>query len=291
MHSSHELVFGVSSIPLTTVKPNYLTGFDRTIELGLGAFEIPFGQFINMSEKTAAEFKEKVEAYRNETGKTFRISVHAPYFINLNALDELKVAESIQRVLKAAVRGNIAGATNIVLHTGFYVGRTPEEAYEHVKEATEKLFALYEKEVPGERPMLRPETTGKQTQFGTIAELIRFCTDFPQMLPCIDFAHLHAKSNGKVNSYEEYAAILTELKNGLGEKALQNMHIHYCGIQYTEKGEKKHLPLKESDANFIPLMQALADFHVGGEVISESPIQEHDALLLQETYLACTHDS
>ena len=102
-------------------------------------------------------------------------------------------------------------------------------------------------------------------------------------MPAIDFAHWHAR-NGRANSYAEFTAILARIKERLGDIALANMHIHLSGIAYGEKGERKHLNLKDSDLSYTELLQALKDFGVRGFLICESPNLEEDALLLQETY-------
>jgi deoxyribonuclease-4 len=78
--------------------------------------------------------------------------------------------------------------------------------------------------------------------------------------------------------------VLEQIKNGLGDEAIANMHIHVSGIAYGQKGERKHLDLEESDLNYTELLQALKDYKAGGLVICESPSLEADALLLQESY-------
>jgi deoxyribonuclease-4 len=99
----------------------------------------------------------------------------------------------------------------------------------------------------------------------------------------IDFAHWHALT-GKSNSYPEFTSILGQIKQRLGDKALNDIHIHVSGIAYSKKGEIKHLNLKESDLQYRELLRALKDYHARGLVICESPNLEQDAQLLQETY-------
>jgi len=103
-------------------------------------------------------------------------------------------------------------------------------------------------------------------------------------LPCIDFSHLHARSNGKYNTYEEFRGILERSEKVLGKSFLKNMHCHVSGIAYSEKGEQKHLILKESDFNYKELLRALKEFNCAGVVVCESPNIETDALLLKKTY-------
>ena len=131
---------------------------------------------------------------------------------------------------------------------------------------------------------VRPETTGKPTQFGTYQELLKLSQELEMCMPCIDFAHLHARTNGKYNSQDEWRTVLTDVENALGKKALQEMHIHVSGIAYGEKGEKHHLMLDESDLKYKEMLKVWKEFKLGGVVICESPTMEADALLLKKTW-------
>ena len=131
---------------------------------------------------------------------------------------------------------------------------------------------------------MRPETTGRPTAFGDIYELIKISSEIEHVLPCIDFSHIHARSNGKWNSYEEFSEELKMVEKFLGKEGLKNIHCHVSGIAYSEKGEKNHTELKDSDFNYRDLMKALKDFKCAGVLISESPNIENDAILMQKTY-------
>jgi len=133
------------------------------------------------------------------------------------------------------------------------------------------------------RVWVRPEIMGKGSQFGTIDEVLSLSIELEGVAPCIDFAHWHARTGG-FNSYPEFASILSLVRERLGETALDNMHIHVSGINYGNKGEIKHLNLKESDLQYVELLKALKDYDVKGLVICESPNLEEDALLLQKSY-------
>ena len=133
---------------------------------------------------------------------------------------------------------------------------------------------------------LDPETTGKGSQFGSLDEL----TDMNAELKgknvglTVDFAHMHARASGAQNTYDEFSAQLEQIKNKAGKAAIASMHIHLSGIAYTEKGEKHHLELDESDMNYPDLFRALIDFGVEGRVVCESPALEYDALIMQRAY-------
>jgi deoxyribonuclease-4 len=210
------------------------------------------------------------------------LSVHAPYYINLNSAEADKVAASRGRILKAARAGWLCGARNIVFHAAFYHDDRPEVVYERVKghlvELTQELRA------EGNDTVLRPETTGKQSQFGTLEELLALSREVVEgVAPCVDLAHLHART-GANNSYEEFVAILGDIEEELGRAGLEDMHIHLSGIEYGPKGEGKHIMLDEADMRYTEVLQALRDLNVKGLLICESPFQEIDALILQEAY-------
>lgn len=115
-------------------------------------------------------------------------------------------------------------------------------------------------------------------------EIIRLSKEFDNVLPCIDFSHLHARSAGKYNTYDEFSKILETVGNELGQRALDNFHAHLAGIDYGDKGEKKHLILEESDMNYKDLLKVFKEFNVKGALVCESPNIEDDAVLLREYY-------
>ena len=95
---------------------------------------------------------------------------------------------------------------------------------------------------------------------------------------------MHAYSNGKYNTKEEFREILTLMEKKLGKTALNNVHFHCQGVNYSEKGERNHINLKESDMNYKDLVKVWKEFKLKGIVVCESPNVEKDALLLKETY-------
>jgi deoxyribonuclease-4 len=207
------------------------------------------------------------------------VSVHAPYFINLNATEEEWV-NSRKRLMDAAKYGNLAGATDIVFHPGSYFGKSPEE----VLPITIKRLqgCLEELDASGNKVTLRPETMGKSAMFGSLEDTLAMSSALPGVEPCIDFAHLHARpGDGSINTYDEFAHILDQYGNALGATSLKRLHIHLSGIKYSEKGEREHLPLKESDMNLGDLFKALKKFDCAGRILCESPIMEEDALYMQ----------
>ncbi len=130
---------------------------------------------------------------------------------------------------------------------------------------------------------LRIETMGKRSQFGSLEEVLNLCREIDGLQPCLDFSHLHARE-GRINSYDEFARVLSKVEKKLGRAALKNAHIHISGSHFGEAGELKHLDLMQSDFHFDDWIEALVDFDVRGLVICESPNREEDSLMLKKLY-------
>lgn len=270
------LLFGTAGTPKSSKKRNSIFGIERVRELGLGCMELEFVRGVKMGEATARDVLIKSKKEK------IALSVHAPYYINLNSLEPEKIDASVERIYRSAWIGDLCGARNIVFHPAYYQKEKPEKVYEKVYELLRELSSRIAGE--GIEVILRPETTGKGTQFGSLQENVKLGVELENVLPCIDFAHLHARSNGAQNSYEEFAATLEFIENELGREGLDDMHMHVSGIEYGEKGERNHLDLDDSDLQYTELMQALKDFKVKGLLICESPDNEGDALLMKRTY-------
>jgi deoxyribonuclease-4 len=270
-----ELLFGTGGTPHSAKTPSAIDGIKRIAELGLGCMELEFVYGVRMAENSARLVAETAQS------QGVKLSAHGPYYINLNAREPEKIAASQERIIQTARIGALCGARSIAFHAAFYLGDPPEKTYQAVKKNLAEVMKTLEKE---ENDIwVRPEVMGKTSQFGDIDEIIRLANELDRVSICMDFAHWHARA-GKANSYPEFVAVLEQIKNGLGEKAIANMHIHVSGIAYGQKGERKHLDLEESDLNYTELLQALKDYKAGGLVICESPSLEADALLLQEAY-------
>lgn len=249
---------------------NYPEGIDHLKELGLDAMELPFVRSVNVTDNNRGIILERKKA----TG--LYLSAHGSYFINLNAEDAEKRAASKERIHKGARALASVGGRSLVFHAGFYLKSSKEETLQNIMEELKTLEDL--------GVTYRLETTGKETQFGNLDELIAVQRQVPTCGICVDFSHIHARYNGILKEYSDFAGILDKIGNELGMEALHDMHIHISGIAYGAKGEKNHLPMVESDFNYKACLKALHDFDVRGCVICESPILEEDGLLLKKTY-------
>jgi len=276
-----ELLFGTAGIPLSANPRTTVDGIKHVGKLGLSAMELEFVRNINITKDKAPEVKKIAEE------NNIALTCHAPYFINLNSLEKAKIKASIDRILNSARIAHLCGGYSVCFHAGFYMGQEPKKTYDAIKRNLKEIASTLKKE--NNNIWIRPETTGKETQFGNVDEILQLSQEIDNVMPCVDFAHFHARTNGKYNTYKEFAGILEAIEKKLGKKGLEEMHIHITGIAYGPKGEKNHLNLKESDLKYQELLKCLKDFNVKGVVISESPNIEGDALLMQKAYYNLIH--
>jgi deoxyribonuclease-4 len=272
---SRKLLFGTAGVPLSTPASTTLAALDHVKKLGLDCLEVEFVKGVKMGNDTASLISKKA------AGLGIRLSVHAPYYINLNSVEQGKRLASQEHLVNSARLARILGARSLVFHGGYYGHDSPEITYQNIKAALRDIVSILRSE---QNPVtLRPETMGQKTQFGSLDEILALCREVDGLLPCFDFSHLHARERSE-NSYRHFHHVLRKIEKKLGEKAISNMHIHIAGILYGERGEIKHLDLRKSDFNFDGWLQALRDVGAAGMVICESPNLETDALMLKDLY-------
>ena len=258
-------------------------GIKYAASIGLNALELAWVNGVRVGEATCAAIKKTGEEYG------VALSVHAPYYINLNA-DPEKWPNQRRYLMDAAYFGNLAGATDIIFHPGSYFGRPADEVLKvimpRLQECVDEIRAA------GNPVTLRPEISGKGAMLGSLSDVLEMAKAIPGVVPCIDFAHLHARlGDGAVNSYAEWMGVLEQYRQTLGEEATQHFHIHLSGINYGPKGEKNHLIMEEADLNFKELMKALHDGEAKGRIMCESPVLEVDALKFKDLWLEVSGES
>ena len=272
--SFDKLNFLTAGMPLRTGKGSYPKAFDILKDMELDGMELEFVHGVRMSEESRGFVKE--------CSDNFIITAHGPFYINLNSKEEDKVEASVQRIIDTAAVASQAGAFSITYHAAFYMGKDKETLYNQVKMQTKRICDVLERE--NIKVWVRPETTGKATQWGDIDEIVNLSKEFEQVLPCIDFSHLHARSAGEYNTYDEFSYVLEKIGKELGQYALDNFHGHLAGIEYTAKGERQHLELEQSDMNYKDLLKVMKEFGVKGALVCESPNIEDDCKLIKNYY-------
>lgn len=274
MRSFNKLNFITAGMPLQTGKGSYPEAFGILKDMNLDGMELEFVHGVRMKDEHRTFVKNKTE--------DFVVTAHGPFYINLNSQEPDKIDASVQRIIDTASVAYQAGAFSITYHAAFYMGKDKETVYNQVKAQTARIIDVLDKEKID--VWIRPETTGKATQWGDLDEIIRLSNEFEKVLPCIDFSHLHARSAGEFNTYDEFSKILEKLGKEVGQYALDNFHGHLAGIEYGAKGEKNHLNLQDSDMNYKDLLKAMKEFGVKGALVCESPNIETDCKLLKDYF-------
>ena len=271
--------FGTVGTPMSAPKTGGSAGGALRIrEMNLSALELAWVRgTTNIGDEVCARIRAAAEA------ANVALSVHATYFFNLNATTDEMWQAGRERLLQAARLGYKAGATDIIFHPGSYMKAAPTVVYPIGRDRLAGIVDQLKKEKV--RVILRPETMGKGALLGTLEEIIGWSREIENVLPCVDFAHLHARpGDGSFNSYKEFTDALRLIASGLGERGLKQMHIHFSGIEYTTKGEKRHLNLADADIKYKELFKALADIGAAGRIMSETPNMEEGALIMQSCY-------
>ncbi len=245
-------------------------------EIGLDAMELEFVRGVWLKKERADVMKELAKKY------DVVLTAHAPYYINLNAKEKKKIEASIKRIVDSAEVLYHAGGFSVVFHPAFYLGDSSKDVTEKVINALKEVNRQLEEK--GVDIWVRPELMGKPTQWGSLEELLEVSSELENVEPAIDFAHLHARHAGRFNTEDEWRKVLEVYENILGTDSLKRMHIHISGINYTRKGERNHVNLRESDLRIRELLNVLKEFDVRGVVISESPNIEEDAKFMKELY-------
>lgn len=272
------LLFGTAGVPNSTAKKNNpVEGVKRIHELNLDCMQLEFAHGVRMKEEVSSALRK----VSYELGVP--LTSHGPYYINLNAREQDKIDSSVERIIQTAKISDLCGAESMTFHAAFYMKDSPYDVFDLVEKSLnviEERLSRLDIEIE-----LRPELTGKTSQFGSLEELISLSKSVTSCKPCMDFSHLYART-GSVNDYKGFCETLETLKTELGPKALEEMHIHISGISSNSKGDLKHLNLEKSKFNWKDLMKALKDMNCRGYVVCNSPNLEVDASMLKQYYAA-----
>ncbi len=129
-----------------------------------------------------------------------------------------------------------------------------------------------------------PETAGKHSQFGTLNEIISLAQENKMVKPIIDFAHIHAVTNGGLKTEARFREIFEIIEKNLGTKEVKNFHAHFSCIEYSNKGERRHLMLNAKQPDFKLLAKVIKENGYNGTIISETPMPAHDAIRMRKIF-------
>lgn len=242
-----------------------LEGIKFVNEKGLHAMEVEFVRGVKMGNDLA----KRCGKIAKELG--IDLSIHAPYYINLASDDPEKRKASVKRILDSCERGHHLGATNIIFHAAYYGKHDKESVHDIVREAIIAMQKHIEKK--GWKVKLAPETTGKGSQWGDLDETIKMVKETDCSF-CVDFAHLYARNRGVI----DYKKVMDKIET-LKPK-LNHIQCHFSNIEYTMKGERRHLVL-DGKPPFEPLAKELLSRKISATIISESPVTWEDSLKMK----------
>lgn len=253
--------------------PLWLAGF------GLGAYEYQCSRGANIKEETARAIGQQAAMHN------IKLSIHAPYYINLATEDETTASNTKNHFSKTLQVARWMGADRVVFHTGGPGKQERSAAMERAK----RLFyeVLDDAEKRGLSDIyLCPETMGKQNQLGNVDEVIALGKMSPMVAPAVDFGHLHAVTCGGYITKAEFAAVFDRIGEALGEARACNLHIHFSRIEFTKAGEKRHWTFSDSfGPPHEPLLEFVAERGYTPRIICESAgTQAADARLMQDFY-------
>lgn len=275
--------FGPSGAPTRFYDEGHKTTEEMPLwvkQNGLDCFEYSFGRGVNLGE---AKAKSIAEAFKKEN---IEISVHAPYFINLATPEKDKAENSFNYILSSAVVGRMMGASRVVFHPAAQGKESRETA---VNRTIARLIEL--KSIIEERGFTDmkfcPETMGKIAQIGTIEEITHFCTLADFYYPTVDFGHVNAREQGSLKTKEDYIVRLKYMMNLLGYEKVNDMHVHFSKVEYTAKGEKRHLTFEDTifGPDYKPFIEAIVELNLHPYIVSESAgTQADDAKTMKDYY-------
>ncbi|MEM5811541.1 MAG: TIM barrel protein [Candidatus Aenigmatarchaeota archaeon] len=264
---------GPAGIPLSTKTKNTIEGIKTVKELGLNAMEIEFVRNIYIKKEATEEIKN----IANELD--VKLSIHAPYFINLLSENEKTVKRSKELIIECLEIGELINAEFVVIHAAYYGKLEKNLAFEKMKEISLELIDKM-KEIGIKNTKIAYETMGKESQFGDLDEMLKLIKELKSenLTACFDFAHIFVRNNGKI----DYKEILDKIEKNKIEK----LHSHFSGVKYNLKTKKfvdVHLPINKHPP-FEPLAKEILKREIEITIISESPILEKDSLKMKKIF-------
>lgn len=249
---------------------------------GLTCYEYSFGRGFTLKNELAQKIGE--EAVKNNV----LVSVHAPYYINLANPNPETIDKNINYIIKSLDFLKLFNGKKCVFHSGSQTKQTRQDALKVLYNQLDYVLnSYYQKGYDKDNLLLCPETMGKSQQIGSVDEIIDMCLKDKCLYPTFDFGHINAVTNGILKGIDDYRKIIDKCFDRLGEEKTKNMHIHFSKIEYTEKGEVKHLTLDDDvyGPDFEPLAHLINEYKLTPTIICESKGKMmEDAIKMKQFY-------
>ncbi len=256
------LHFGPARVPARETPDSAV---EALVARGFSACEIDFEGRFWMDYPFAVRFGELCREH------DIALSVHAPIAGFMGHAERgKKLNMAIGMLDHSAGIAKSAGAEVVVFHPGFLLGRSREDALDSV---VEQLAELRERLAAKDRAVpFGLEVMGRVREVGSLDDVCEIASRLDWVRPVIDFAHMHATTDGGFTTVEPFVEALAKADAVI--EAGASFHIHFSDIQFANRNETKHLPYGEGTLRAEPLRDALARFERPATVISESPDEE-----------------
>jgi bifunctional non-homologous end joining protein LigD len=252
------LRFGISDLPPDD--GDDAAYLDRLVEDGHRALELPFTGGFPWKEKRCESFGA-LAAERD-----IRLSVHAPYFAGLTIPEEEKGKQSVFAMEHAMKLGNWLGAPVIVAHFGSTYDEDPGVLMDRIRSRIDMIAP----KVDGMGVGLGLETSGKRSQFGSLGDIAQLASEYSFVRPVVDWAHIHAMTNGGLTSKEAFASVLAFVADSFPGWMISPLQVQFSDNQFGDAGEIRHVAYGEGTLRVGPLVEAVDEAGMSMVLISES---------------------
>lgn len=205
------------------------------------------------------------------------LSMHTPYYIDL-ATDTELTRKSMDSIRWAGLLTQEMGGNMVVSHMGLYGNLSHREATAAITDRLEEIVAWWDKNKI--TPKLGLETSGRKEVFGGLDEILELCDKLDHVVPVVNFAHLHARTNGMLRESEDFAEVFDKVSSYVGDLH----YTHFSGVEHEGGNERRVTPIKKGDLRFEPMAEYLAEANPNSVIISSSPLLEHDAMYMKVIY-------
>ena len=286
-HREHAL-FGTGGNP----KSFHDEGYEKTTDMmkwlfekNLDSYEYQGGRGLKLGKTMIKDIGDRAKEYN------ITLSIHAPYYISLSSTDEKIRKDSVRHIIQSVEAAEGIGAYLVAVHPGGAAQFSRDDAfklaYDTLSKVAEEVYKLGSRYTTVKIGL---ETMGKENQLGTLDEIIEFCKIDKLFCPVVDFGHLYARSLGeRFLTCDDYKQVFETIGEKLSDYHAKYLHCHFSKIEYTQKGEKKHLRFENKDfgPEFEPLGKILAEYKLCPNIICESnDTMDIDALFMKKTYFS-----
>jgi bifunctional non-homologous end joining protein LigD len=262
--------FGISHLP--PEDGNDATFLDRLANRGHRALELPFTQGFPWKERRCQAFAE-LAAERD-----IRLSVHAPYFVGLTIREEERGTQSVHALEHTMKLGSWLGAPVIVVHFGSTYDEDPAVLMDRIRSRIDFIAPKIESLGVG----LGLETAGKRSQFGSLGDIAQLASEYSFVRPVVDWAHIHAMTNGGLTSKEAFESVLAFVRDSFPGWMISPLQVQFSDNQFGVTGEIRHVAYGEGSLRVGPLIEAVEMSGMSMVLISESRDMESHDLIWEE---------